>query len=1163
MGAVGEAPAASPRQADSPYVGLSYFTEDVADLFFGRESERTLIIGNLRAAQLTILYAESGVGKSSLLNAGVAARLRSLAMRSLAERGSAQFIPVVFNSWRDDPVGDLIGEIRRAVEPFVSDAQLELPADRLEGAIEAAAAATGATLLLILDQFEEFLLYGASDGQPSRFADELGRCINRHGLPANFLIAVREDAYAGVGDVLRGKVVNAYANTFNLEHLDRDAGREAIVKPIEHFNQSHSEEPPMEVEPGLVEAVLDGVTTGQVAFDHEAAGVVSQDGALAGGNRIETPYLQLVLSALWERERDAGSRVLRAGTLEELGGAQAIVRSHLERAMDQLSQSERETAVDIFNHLVTPSGTKIVHAIPDLAQYGGREVPEVETLVEKLSSGDQRILRPIPPAPGESAMRVEIFHDVLAPAILAWRNAQDSVRLERERQAAEDRATAERRRARIFRALAVVATALLVLAVVAVILARVETNRAHQAEHLALSRQLAAQATSDLQNGALSRGVLLSLEAYRLSPTSDARTSLIRAMDATSAMVSDFGGHTADVTSVVYTPDGKLIATGGADGSILLQDASTGGVVAALRGHTQAVNSIALSRDGKTLVSGGQDGALIFWSIPDGRQLRVIRQATPINGVDFSHTAAVVAASTPQGIVNLYDATTGRLLRTLKVSRKGVNAVAFSPDGRTLATASDDHTVELWNVVSGAHIRTLSGHSKSVSYVVFAPDGKTLASASQDRSVIIWSATTGARLRTLRGHTDFVNSVAYSPDGAVLASAADDHHVILWNAATGRQLQTLRGHSAQVESVAFSPAAATLASGGDDFQVIVWQAKPPLVKQDLAIGSAVNAVAYSPSGRTLAVGADNGTIGLYESTTGRRLNVLRGHTGAVESLAFSPDGRTLASGSADQTVRLWDVSTGALKRTLRGHSDYVFSVAFSPDGRTLASGSADTTVRLWNATTGAAEFTLHGHTDFVNAVAFSPDSRTLASASSDKSVILWDVASGHRLRTLTGHTAAVQAVAFSPDGRLLASASNDGAVLLSNPSTGARQGAPLAGETGSVLTVGFGGNGTVVGTAGAEQSVFVWDRASGLADVFPGHAGPIQGIAFSPDGRDLASASLDQTVQVIGPVPSTVSYDSVLTRLCGVVRRNLLPTEYAQFLPGQPYHHTCSAASPG
>ncbi|MFL5823408.1 MAG: PQQ-binding-like beta-propeller repeat protein [Solirubrobacteraceae bacterium] len=1137
--------------SDSPYLGLSYYMEEFAGLFFGRDSERTLVIGNLRAARLTILYAPSGVGKSSLLRAGVAARLRELARRTVAERGSARFIPIVFNSWHDEPLDDLIGEIEATIQPFTSDPRLELPRSGLQEAIEAATAATRATLLVLLDSFEEYFLYGVGESRPGRFADELSQVITRTDVSANFLIAVREDAYAGVGDLFRGKISNPYANTFSLTYLDRDAATQAITKPVERFNEALSEGERIQIEQPLVDAVLDQVRAGEVAFGEQGRGTLAgQDGEL---DRIETPYLQLVMSALWERERNQGSSVLRLETLEALGGAQAIVRSHLNRAMSELSDAEREAAVDVFNHLVTPSGTKIAHAVADLADYSRGEPRHVRGLVSKLSSGEHRILRPVPPAPGDARPRVEIFHDVLAPAILAWRSAQQSRRLEAQRRAAEERANRERRRARTFRALAVSSSVLLAMAVVGVVIALIETSHAHTAQRQSLSSQLAAQADSDLQNGALARGSLLSLEAYGLDPSSHARTSVVRAQLATGSIVGLLSGHRAYVTSVAYSPDGSIIASGSGDKLVLLQKARTGRTVAVLRGATAPVAAIAFSPDGRWLAAGTEDGRVMIWSVSSGRLLRMVRDPTGkgIWGIAFSPDGALLAYGDGAGKVWLTNATDGHTVRVLMADAQF--ALAFAPDGRTLATDSPSSGADLWTVGTGARLKHLAG--PPLNGVAFSGDGRSLAGAGTNGAVIVWNVKTGATVQTLKGHTGAVNAVAFSPVGGTLASAGADHNVILWSTATGQELHILSGHTDPVQAVAFSPSGQTLVSGGDDAQVIIWGARPGHVERVLSAGSPSLTVAYSPAGPLLASGQADGTVALWDPATGRRLRSLNGHSGPVESVAFSPDGGTIAAGDTDGTVVLWNSRTGARERTLRGHTDIVYSVAFSPDGRTLASASADSTVILWDPHTGAREHTLRGHNDFVFAVAFSPDSKMLASASADQNVILWDVTSGRRLRTLTGHIASVETVAFSPDGRTLASGSDDGSLILWNPQTGQKKETLTAG--GRVLSAAFSPNGRLLAFSEHSPNVVLEDLRTGFIEPLPAHAGPALGVAFSPDSRTLATVGLDRTVTLVGPLPSGIGFPAVRARLCQLSRRNLTRAEWNQFLPGRSYQRTC------
>ena len=400
--------------ASAPYLGLAYFDEQDADLFFGRDAERKRILGNLRASRLTLLYAESGVGKSSLLRAGVSARLRQLATRSVAEGGSARYVPVVFSAWQGDAKADLIAGLEAATRPLLhDDAQLALRRDALEGAIEDAVAAADATPLFILDQFEEHFLYEADD---SGFDDELAECLNRADLRAHFLISVREDAYSLIGPRFKARIPNVYGNYLHLDFLDERAARDAVLEPVKAFNaELPAGAPRFEVEPALVDVVLKQVRRGRVAIgDGEAAHVDE-----TGPARVETAYLQLVMKRLWDEELTAGSQQLRLETLRRLGGADTIVRGHLDDAMAKLPADQRDAAAEAFRFLVTSGGRKIALSSDELTEFSDAAAVQLEPALEHLER--ERILRRIPaPDPGGVA-RHEIYHDVLAPGILDWR----------------------------------------------------------------------------------------------------------------------------------------------------------------------------------------------------------------------------------------------------------------------------------------------------------------------------------------------------------------------------------------------------------------------------------------------------------------------------------------------------------------------------------------------------------------------------------------------------------------------------------------------------------------------------------------------------------------------------------------------------------------------
>ena len=499
---------------DSPYFGLDYYDERFGAWFFGRESDGSKIITNLRAARLTLLHAESGVGKTSLLRAGVAWRLHRLADDMFARGRPVRSIPVVFSSWKDDPTTELATAVGAAVRPYLGNGGMPTRAGGpLDEVIDAAADAAGAGLLIMLDQFEEYFLYRSREPVPERFADELARCVNRTDLRANFLIAIREDAYAGLGDLFKGRIANIYGNYLHIDFLDRASAEKAIREPLEVYNRQPDVAGPVSVQDELVEAVLDEVRAFGSDGDAPIPVAIPVAPANGHGDRIATPLLQLVMQRVWDTERAEGSRQLRLSTLQQLHGVRTIVDGHLGKALGALSTAERQTAIDMFDHLVTPSGGKIAESVFDLAKRTGHAEEQVDGVLRKLD--DERIVRPVPAAPGQDPVRFrryEIFHDVLAPTINRAIAASE-----------------EQRRVRRFRRLAALAVALLVIvAAVAVVFAYL-LNSANSEKLTAESRQLAAEADQELTHDP-QLSAALALQALHVRTTGAAEDALRAAL---------------------------------------------------------------------------------------------------------------------------------------------------------------------------------------------------------------------------------------------------------------------------------------------------------------------------------------------------------------------------------------------------------------------------------------------------------------------------------------------------------------------------------------------------------------------------------------------------------------------------------------------------------
>lgn len=422
-----------PGPPQKPYKGLVPYSEEDAQYFFGRERECKVIIANAMASRLTLLYGASGVGKSSVLRAGVGHTLKNLARQNVETLGTPEYICVNFSSWRDDPVRGLLKRVQESIEEFTTASPGPiLSSSLLTESLEAYASHAKATLLIILDQFEEYFLYHprVSD-EGSSFAHQFARAVNSSRLAANFVISLREDALAKL-DQFREHIPNLFENYLRLDHLDRKAAREAIERPIDQYNRVHPNGKPFTIEPQLIEPVLRGVKTGQQLLSGSGLGVVTSN---SGDERIETPLLQIIMTRLWDEEWRLGSRELRLQTLDELKGTAEIIKTHLDLAMANLKKEEQRTASGIFNYLVTKSGTKIAHTAADLASYTKQPEAEVAEVLEKLSGGDARLLRTVPPPFNQAGAppRYEIFHDVLAVPVLEWRRRFE---LEEERKEA-------------------------------------------------------------------------------------------------------------------------------------------------------------------------------------------------------------------------------------------------------------------------------------------------------------------------------------------------------------------------------------------------------------------------------------------------------------------------------------------------------------------------------------------------------------------------------------------------------------------------------------------------------------------------------------------------------------------------------------------------------
>ena len=594
-------------------------------------------------------------------------------------------------------------------------------------------------------------------------------------------------------------------------------------------------------------------------------------------------------------------------------------------------------------------------------------------------------------------------------------------------------------------------------------------------------------------------------------------TKSSQAQESTDVIVQS--GHTFDVYSVAYSPDGRTILSGSRDRTLKLWDVATGREIRTFIGHTDLIwGGVAYSPDGQKVLSGSVDKTIKLWDIMTGRVIRTFTgHNNVVSGIAFSPDGRRIASCSWDRTIKIWETETGRIIRTITGSREQLTSVAFSPDGKYVLSGGRDYKIKLWDAKTGRKNRTFSGHKNWIIQVAFSPDGKQVLSSSWDLNAKLWDVKTGREIRTLTGHKETFTGVAFSPNGKHILSGSSDKTMKLWNARTGREIRTFSGHYDAVYGVAFSPGGLrVLSAGGNDRSIKLWDTNTGRqIRTFMGRSSPVNSIAFSPDDKYFLTGSLDKTFKLWNTMTGRVERLFNGHEWHVNSVAFSPDGKKVLSGSTDMTIKIWDTETGSEIQTMTGHRGGVSRAVFSADGKQVLSSSNDNSVKLWDARTGREIRTFQGHNDGVYSVAFFPNGKHILSGSMDKTMKLWNARTGREIRTFAGHKSRVMSVAFSPDGQQVLSGSYEYPytenIRLWNAKTG-QQIRTFSGHKGFVPTLTYSPDGQQILSGSSDNTIKLWDAKSGREiRTFQGHMGLVASTDFSLDGQRFLSGSADGT----------------------------------------------------
>ncbi|MCF2144872.1 AAA-like domain-containing protein [Desmonostoc muscorum LEGE 12446] len=539
------------------------------------------------------------------------------------------------------------------------------------------------------------------------------------------------------------------------------------------------------------------------------------------------------------------------------------------------------------------------------------------------------------------------------------------------------------------------------------------------------------------------------------------------------------------------------------------------------------VEAMRAGRNLKTLVKDKQSLADYPAYTPIFSLQYILSNIRQVNQFKYK-TSAVYFAFSPKNVLEINTISNGDSLYL----------PTFSADGKILASADVDNSIKLWNARTGEPLSTLIGHKEEIRKMAFSHNGKTLASVDFNNTIKLWDVSTGKPLSTLtRPQSGILSfSIAFSLDDKILASADADNTIKLLDVRTGKLISTLIGHQSAVFSVAFSSDRKTLASGSQNSTIKLWNVHTGQLLSTLTgHQDTVSSLAFSSNGKTLASGSYDKIIKLWDISSGKQFLTFRGQAPA-DRLAFSPDGKGLVSDDKNNTIKLWDISTrkplstalSYAKSTPSNLTKHLFGysrIAFSPDGKTFASCTDDKTIKLWDFSTGKPLSTLTDHqVRVVHSLAFSADGKTLASGGIGQTITLWNVSTAKPISSFTVNQVAITSLAFSPDGKTLASGGQDESsdvktrtshsIKLWNVSTG-KLISSLTGHQNYVNSVAFSSDGKTLASVDFNRTIKLWNVSTGkLTFSLTGHQDYVNSVAFSADGKTLASGSDDRTIKL-------------------------------------------------
>ena len=972
----------------NPWAGLASY-EDPATAerklkFCGRDDDSydvaKLIMGNI----FVTIYGKSGIGKTSLLNAGVFPELRE-----------EQYSPLSLRlGIRDDDTTQsyqtaIIDAVNRAVRrieeidviPVQEDQQCVDYLRKFFASHRFYDKDDNPTIpVVVFDQFEEVFRNNREEAET--LLRQLDNCAvngssHRYEISIRFVISIREDDLYRLED----SIDNCYLPSlkrcrYRLHSLSEQGARDAILIPGEGlFGEDEKER--------IAQTII------QISRNKK-------------DKSISTNLLSLVCSRLYVESQNTSSSFINLSLVDSF-----VKDNPFERFYNEATRGFSNREKSYFEeHFVDSTGRR-------------NSIPESDFLIHvkngaKLIDGKNRILQRTGTSTDGRNARIELIHDSFCEPLEKMKDKR------------------KQRKRYLFCSLVI----LIIITICLAAFSFIKISQSNKKLNISQSRLIAGMSLRLADEGDTYLAQMIALQA--LPPirtyTQEAEDALRYAL---SNKIAKIYGHTRDVISAHFSPDGKHVVSASTDGIIRIWDTTNGLCVKTLERQYENFNFAEYTPDGRFIITTSDNGRACLWDVETWNIVKTFLNER------LEYRKIISACLSPDGkyfafvplsdkTIQVYGLSTDNYFYKELKTISDINSVAFNPDGKNIVAATSSGKIEIWDWGKGECVNTLDATSTSYNSVCYSPDGKSIVTASVDSLVRIWNVESGKCTKMLRGHNGPVLSASYSHDGKYVVSSSKDGTVRIW---VGEH-RVLEGHNGIVFSASFSPDDKYVVSASGDQTIGLWC----LNVEESIFKTSPNSLRYSnfsPDGKHVICrikdydSSDKYALCIWDIESNECVDTLHGHTQQIKSALYSNDGKYIVSASADGTIRVWEVVNGNCIKVIGDNQESFSYATFSPNGRYILSISTTQTLRLWDCTSSECVYTLK---DFAKYATFAPDNKYFATAS-DSCIYICDVSTGERQLKIV-QPVEIHSVSYSPDGMYIVTALGDGTINILNAQTG-------------------------------------------------------------------------------------------------------------------------------